>query len=295
MNSPAPDRRLAALLTCHNRREKTIACLTALHACPLPSGLRLTTFVVDDGSSDGTAEAITSQFPDVKVLRGDGSLFWNGGMRKAFAAAMEEGFDDYLWLNDDTLLDTEALQRLYDCRTDLEAGGEVSPLVVGATRDPVSGLLSYGGLIARDAASPNHLVVLPVGNAAQRCKSLNGNCVLVPEAAALALGNLDPNFVHAIGDWDYGMRANAAGFHVWMAPGFIGTCERNPPTKMPPALARSIRARLRHVCGPKQVPPRAWYTYVRRNYGRTWPIEFVKPYASAVLGALAAKWRGRGA
>ncbi len=276
-------------MTCHNRREKTLNCLSALYACRRPSNTLLSVIVVDDGSSDGTSQAIASAFPDVRLLHGDGSLFWNGGMRKAFGAAMAEGFDDYLWLNDDTMLDVDALERLHNCRLGLEVEGERSPLVVGATRDPHSGVLSYGGLVGRDPSSPNFLVALPVGEVAQRCRTLNGNCVLIPDAAAQKLGNLDSNFVHAIGDWDYGMRATAAGFNVWMAPGFVGICERNPPNVLSAPIARSVRARLRHVCSPKQVPPRAWYTYVRRNYGRTWPLEFAKPYLSAIYRALLAK------
>jgi GT2 family glycosyltransferase len=283
---------VCALITCFNRRDKTLACLEALFQCNRPDNLELSVIVVDDGSRDGTAAALRERFPQVQLLGGDGSLYWNGGMRRAFAAAMAQGFDDYLWLNDDTLLDADAIERLYACRAALAGADAGAPaIIVGATRDPASGELSYGGLVPRDKSSPNALVCLPVGSEPQRCRTLNGNCVLIPAAIARALGNLDERFVHAIGDWDYGLRASAAGFGVWMAPGFVGRCERNPPLQLPPQVARSVRARLRHVCSAKQVPPRAWLTYVRRNYGRAWPIEFVKPYASAVLGALGAKWR----
>jgi len=285
--------RVACLLTCHNRRDKTMYCLAALFACRLPEGVDLSVVLVDDGSTDGTTDAVRMQFPAVRILGGDGSLFWNGGMRLAFGTAMAERFDDYLWLNDDTVLDTDAFETLYACRLQLQVGDDRMPsIIVGATRDPHSGQLSYGGLVPRDARSPNYLVTLPMATVPQRCRTLNGNCVLIPSAVAEALGNLDVKFVHAIGDWDYGLRASAAGFAVWMAPGFVGTCEGNPPYKFPPHLARSVRARLRFVTSPKQVPPRAWYTYVKRNYGWTWPLEFAKPYASAVIRALQAKWRG---
>lgn len=285
-------KRVACLLTCHNRRDKTLQCLAALVACQLPDGVELKIILVDDGSTDGTSDAVRERFPAVKLLSGDGSLFWNGGMRRAFAAALEERFDDYLWLNDDTVLDKQGVANLYRCREQLEARGERMPVVVvGATRDPSSGKLSYGGLVPKDPQSPNKLVLLGLSNEPQRCRTLNGNCVLIPSAVADVLGNLDENFVHAIGDWDYGLRATAAGFGVWVAPGFVGECATNPPSQLPPAVARSVRARLRRVCSAKQVPPRAWYVYVKRNYGVAWPIEFVKPYASAVLGALEAKWR----
>lgn len=287
------DLRLACVITCHNRREKTLKCIAALFSCRRPLRTELQVILVDDGSSDGTFEAVRNLFPQVQVIRGDGSLFWNGGMRKGFAAAIEQRFDDYLWLNDDTTLDVDALERLYACRDAVkEVGDAISCIVVGATRDPVTGQLSYGGLVPSAPDSPNQLVTLPVGTVPQRCKTLNGNCVLISSDIVHALGNLDENFVHAIGDWDYGLRATAAGFGVWMAPGFVGVCERNAPTRLPAGVARSVRARLRYVCSPKQVPPRAWFTYVRRNYGPLWPIEFAKPYASAVIGALAAKLRG---
>lgn len=287
------DSKLACVITCHNRREKTLKCITALFSCRLPPRIGLQVILVDDGSTDGTHEAVKDLFPQVQVIRGDGSLFWNGGMRKGLAAAIEQGFDDYLWLNDDTTLDVDALARLYACRDALKGiEGTVPCIVVGATRDPATGQLSYGGLVPAAPDLPNQLVTLPAGDVPQRCKTLNGNCVLIPSEIVHALGNLDEHFVHAIGDWDYGLRATAAGFGVWMAPGFVGVCERNAPTQLPVRVARSVRARLRYVCSPKQVPPRAWYTYVRRNYGPLWPIEFAKPYVSAVIGALAAKLRG---
>jgi len=284
---------ICALITCFNRREKTLACLEALFRCVLPTGVHLSVVLVDDGSRDGTSDAVRAHFPQVQLIGGDGSLYWNGGMRRAFSKAIAQGYDDYLWLNDDTILHITALEQLYACREVLLFSSDTpASIIVGATLDPSTGQLSYGGLVPRDADSPNHLVTMAVGLEPQRCKTLNGNCVLIPAAVVQKLGNLDERFVHAIGDWDYGLRASAAGFGVWMAPGFVGTCERNQPNSMPVETARSIRARLRYVCGPKQVPPRAWYTYVRRNYGHTWPIEFAKPYASAVVGALAAKWRG---
>jgi GT2 family glycosyltransferase len=269
-----------------------LASIAALANCKMPAGVSLQIFLVDDGSTDGTSAAVDEIFPHVHVLSGDGSLYWNGGMRLAFATAMKQGFDDYLWLNDDTTLDVDALERLYACRQQIVEQGETVPCIIsGATRDPITGAITYGGVRSRDRLSPNALVSVPVGSAPQRCLTVNGNCVLIPAAAAQVLGNLGERFVHALGDLDYGLRATAAGFGVWLAPGFVGTCARNPPVKLPPDVARSVVARLRHVCSAKQVPPRAWYAYVKQNYGLLWPVEFVKPYARAVVGALAAKWQ----
>jgi GT2 family glycosyltransferase len=154
--------------------------------------------------------------------------------------------------------------------------------VVGATCDEKTGALTYGGLFDRGRRWNRHFAKLPVANVAQPCLSFNGNCVLVPAAAAKKLGNLDPQYVHGIGDWDYGLRARAAGVQVWMAPGFAGTCSHNDAASFGTTPARSAVSRLRHVCSPKQLPPRAWHVYVRRHFPVLWPVYFARPYVGAV-------------
>lgn len=86
--------RVAAVMAAYNRTELTLACLRSLGAQQVP-GVALDVFVLDDASSDGTSEAVAEQFPEVTVLHGDGELYWNGGMRRAFAAAIAMGDLDY--------------------------------------------------------------------------------------------------------------------------------------------------------------------------------------------------------
>lgn len=40
---------------------------------------------------------------------------------------------------------------------------------------------------------------------------MNGNCVFIPSEIVNAIGNLDPIFSHAMGDIDYGLRAQKKG------------------------------------------------------------------------------------
>ena len=71
---------IAALITCFNRKEKTILCLTNLFKQPLLNNFELDVFLTDDGCTDGTAEAVGKMFPQVHIIKGDGNLFWNRGM-----------------------------------------------------------------------------------------------------------------------------------------------------------------------------------------------------------------------
>jgi GT2 family glycosyltransferase len=103
--------RIPAVMAVHNRRDHTLACLDSLRAQQLLGGT-LDVFVLDDASTDDTAAAIVERQPDVRLLRGDGQLYWNGGMRRAFGQAMAGDYDYYLWMNDDTKLDDGVLALL---------------------------------------------------------------------------------------------------------------------------------------------------------------------------------------
>ena len=54
---------IAVLLTCHNRKEKTVACLTELYNCTIPANYAFEVFLVDDGSTDGTAQYKAHSIP----------------------------------------------------------------------------------------------------------------------------------------------------------------------------------------------------------------------------------------
>lgn len=97
-------KRIAIIMTCFNRKEKTLKCLGSLLA---DSEHNLQVYMVDDGSTDGTGDAVKVSFPQVNVIRGDGNLFWNRGMHMAFSKAVEVGYDFYLWVNDDVEFDED--------------------------------------------------------------------------------------------------------------------------------------------------------------------------------------------
>ena len=105
--------RLAVLMTVHNRRETTLAALRGLMSQIGLYGTHLRVFLVDDGSDDGTADAVRSEFPQVVVdVQPKGHLFWAAGMARAEGLAAQHDPDYYLWLNDDTMLMPDAVSRL---------------------------------------------------------------------------------------------------------------------------------------------------------------------------------------
>ena len=94
--------KICAVLTVFNRRQKTLSTLRSFFN--QGQGLDLSAVLMDDGSTDGTTEAVQAEFHNVTVLKGSGSLYWNRGMAAAFKTACSFDVDYYLWLNDDTKL-----------------------------------------------------------------------------------------------------------------------------------------------------------------------------------------------
>lgn len=277
--------RIATLITCHNRKAKTLACLASLYQNPLPEDYLQDVFLVDDGSTDGTEQAVREYFPQVNVIRGDGSLYWNGGMRLAFSAAMEKGFDYYLWLNDDTLLYPTALNSLIATSCELQAKRGKSVIVVGSTQDANDGQLTYGGVIRPNKWKTLFFKSVAPQDVPIECETMNGNCVLIPRAIAKEVGNLEKEFAHAMGDQDYGLRARYAGFSVWVLAGFAGTCSRNAATGSFNDASLPVTVRLRKMMQPKGLPVSSWRVFTQRHAGMLWPIIWLWPYAKVM-------WKG---
>lgn len=262
---------IAVLMTCHNR---CVATLAALNSLKKQEGVgvqfELEVFLVDGGSTDGTGRAVRARHPEAHLVASDDQTYWGQGMSLAAAAAGER-HDYHFWLNDDVVLEPDALRRLQDV-VRVRNG-----LIVGATCN-ARGQRTYGGI----RRGPRPLEFLPVDVAARpvECDTVNGNVVLVPRNVMAAIGSIDPAFPHAMGDIDFGLRATAAGFPIVQAGGFLGQCEGHAP----PAPVGGAVARLRRRCSVKELPPAAWWKFCRRHGGTSAAPYFIKPYMEAVLG-----------
>jgi GT2 family glycosyltransferase len=269
----------AVLLTTHGRRDTTLASLEHL-ARQEGTPVTLRVVLVDAGSRDGTADAVEAAHPDALVVRAGPDLFWNAGMRRAWQEARARiGPDAVLWLNDDTLLDPDAVARLADVAGQVAAATGPA-VVVGATRDPVDGTVTYSGVRRGDPRRPLAFSRVEPGTEPLEVETMNGNCVLVPAAVERRVGILDPAFGHGMGDFDYGLRARRAGVRVVLAPGTVGTCRANEPTE-----PSGARAALRQLRDAKGLPPREWCTFARRWAGPLWFVYAASPYVRRVVRA----------
>jgi len=268
-------RKIAIIITCHNRKEKTLECLGSLFNNSLPVYVSISVFLVDDGSTDGTKEAVESNFPIVKVIQGSGSLYWNQGMRLAWeTAASEYDFDFYLWLNDDTLLIKTAIQELYESFNHICDQDNEEPIIAGACKMGINNEgFSYGGRTESGPVIPSGLI--------QCCKYINGNVVLVSKKVYKRLGNLSNDYTHAMGDFDYGLRAINEGFRCYTTREYIGICPTNEISDWcNPAVP--LRKRFSLFNSPLGLNYKEYIIFCKKFWGWKWILFSIKAYAKVI-------------
>lgn len=271
---------LAVIMTCYNRRNTTLTCLHALYQQINHCDVYLT----DDGSSDGTAEAVKGEYPEVKILQGNGNLFWVGGMHLAFGEAIKNQYDYYLWLNDDTFLEANALSKLLQVHHNLTEQGYPDSIVVGSTKDSMTGRATYGGAVKSKNWYSNKFEFLEPSSVIQKCDAMYGNCILIPKSVAAKVGNIDTAFVHSLGDLDYALRAGKLSCQIWVAPGYVGTCTKNSIRNSWADTNLNILERLKKVLQIKGFPLKSWTIFCRRHSGKFWIFYWFLPYIRAIIG-----------
>lgn len=263
-------RHLSILMTCHNRRATTIACLNALpRACA--EELAYTVFLVDDGCSDGTSEAIAQFFPEVRLIKGSGKLYWNRGMHRAWSEALTTPTDYYLWLNDDLAPLPGSLNGLVEYSMQRTGQYQGKLIVVGRVVSALTHQTTYGGYKRREGIS--RLRFRHLGEDEIQCDTMSGNCVLIPDSAPAEIGLNDLSYSNAFGDVDYGLKAVRAGYTILQMPEPVGFQEfsRDYKNSVWKLTLRNARYIFTH---PRGIPLLEWYAFCRTNGGRLWPLNF---------------------
>lgn len=265
----------------HNRKKKTLKCIESLVKQKITKNISLNIILVDDGCTDGTAEAVGKEVPDIIVLNGDGNLYWCGAMRMAMAYVVDNNYDYCIWLNDDTVLYPHALEALVGIS--VREFPEQQGIVVGSIRDPMTGKLSYGGSMNNCWWQPLRFERIEPNGATQVCDVFNGNFVLIPTRVVKKVGNIHPAFIHAGGDYEFALRATKKGVPILVAPDYYGECSRNPikNTWMDPEL--SLLERYKKIFSVKGWPIRQRYIYYKEYGGIFWWLLFPLVYLRPVL------------
>lgn len=194
----------------HNRRETTARCLGHLRMLGVFEWAQV--LVVDDGSTDGTHLMLEQDFPCVRILHGDGGLWWSGAIRLGMQTAIQLGARCVVWLNDDTLPQSGALE----CLAGLAM--ESSAVCGGVARTPPESYVYAGGVMHK--RWPQRLETVPGPESAPLALEwLHGNTVAIPAAVWRRIGLPEARWMkQTFSDIEYTLRAHRAGIPVLLVP-----------------------------------------------------------------------------
>lgn len=266
--------KIAVLLTSFNRKEKTLNCLRSLKNQKNMQGITLDIFLTDDASTDGTAEAVKLEFPDVKLFNGNGFFFWAGGMRNSWREACHYNFDFFLLLNDDTLLNARAIRTLVESNKKAFEKQGIPAICVGSTSDSESGGISYGGKVLTSKLYLKSKWVYSADKI-MNCDLGNANIMLVPGIIVKKIGILSDRYTHGIADYDYTLKAKRNGFEVIVAPGVMGRCTDDHGKNWKSGNV-SLSERIKYLKSPKGLAYKEYLFFIRTYFPFYLPFAFVK-------------------
>ena len=235
--------KIAIVLPVYNRRETTLQALRSLSRIDAV-GLTLQIYVVDDASTDGTAEAVSTQFPDVVVIKGTGSLHYAAGTNRGITEAMKWKPDYIVTANDDSIFAPDFLQSMVLAARSNHRSIIGALLLLWNKPHIVFQVGQYWKTLASGWVFPDNLSAFTVPAEPFPVECIVGNCVLFPTSAILENGLLDEqNFQYGWGDAQYLMRMRAAGWSLLIDPRARVWCE--PNTYPRPLHSASISDTLR--------------------------------------------------
>jgi GT2 family glycosyltransferase len=197
----------------------TRAALASLARSEPAPGWSVRLMVVDNGSTDGSVDAIRREYPGVDVLALPENRRFAGGNNEGIRRALAQGADAIMLLNNDTEVDPAMIARLLAVM-EAEPRSAVTPLIdffaprdviwyAGATLSVGMGLAQHRGLRKRDRGQYRKV---------ERTGYLTGCCLLAPRAAWEEVGLLDEGYFIYAEDSDWSLRAREAGWRLLFVP-----------------------------------------------------------------------------
>jgi GT2 family glycosyltransferase len=245
-----------------NRKDFTLNCLASLSK---QSFSDFSVVICDHGSTDGTGEAIRSQFPQTVVINADSSLWWTGAINRCIEYVLEHAAPDdaLLTMNNDTELPQDYLANL--AKNFAKYSGTIITSVVYDIKNGVPEAAGYrqNWLLAR--ASPVTFAEhhLPDDINAVAVTHASGRGSLFPLAVFRQLGLFDEQHLpHYAADYDFTFKAARAGFKIYACQDcqVLSYVEETGMAKVMDRLSwKSFVNYFTSIRSPANLPARWWY------------------------------------
>jgi hypothetical protein len=219
--TPEPAPSVAAIILSYNGRDLTLQTLESLLASDYP---RLRVFVVDNGSTDDTAEVVPGTYPPsthprVELIRNPENRGISYGINFGIRAALDAGDDYLLILNNDIEFAPDTITELVRVAESDPSIGCVGPKTFyHADRDRLwsaGGKLRYREAITKERGY--HQLDRGRFEKTEEVDYVNGCCMLVKRRAMLETGLWDPAYYICVEDADWCTRMKRRGYRCFYA------------------------------------------------------------------------------
>jgi GT2 family glycosyltransferase len=205
--------RVAVVIPTHNRWHEARISLAHLERSDYRN---FEIVLIEDGCTDGTAENCRREFPRVRMLHGDGNLWWSGAINVGVEYALGQAFDAIVWLNDDNRVTPETLGHLVESHRRNGAQSVICARVrtLGTHEDEWTGGPPPWHRNFKEWTPPDFTSTrdVPVEH------TTGGQGVLFPAQCFRDAGLIDVrSFPHYWADHDFHFRAQEAGYKYFIA------------------------------------------------------------------------------
>jgi len=207
--------KVSFIIPLYNCLPLTQAMLASLQET-LPPGLDYEIILVDDGSTDGTREWLTSLSTPCRAILNENNLGFAGACNRGAATATGKLL---FFLNNDLVLLPRWLEPMLAAFDQYPDAGLVGNVQVNAA----TGAVDHVGIYFNHQGKPAHRTDLPattrwLGLPAYRTvDALTGACFGLHRAAWQKLGGFDEAYINGGEDIDLALRASAAGLRHYVA------------------------------------------------------------------------------
>lgn len=210
-------RKVCVVILNWNGRDLTLRCLEDLQKSSYPA---VECVIVDNGSTDGSPDAIAGAHPDVTMIRNPTNLGWAGGSNQGIAWGLAHGADYLLMLNNDAWGEPPMISNLVGAATKLQNKAVAIPKIYLGS-DPTRFWFAVGrvnfwtGLFSNPAYNQvdhSQFDSIPEAEYASGC------CMLIPREIVERVGGFDHSFFSYVEDVEWSIRCRRAGFRLVLCP-----------------------------------------------------------------------------
>ncbi|NIM19722.1 MAG: glycosyltransferase [Candidatus Latescibacteria bacterium] len=210
--------KVAVIVLTWNGKHLTLPCLESLMDSRYP---RTEIFLVDNASTDGTADAVEEKYGErIRIIRNQANLGFAGGNNVGIQHAMDGGADFVLLLNNDTLVDPEMIDHLVKAIMEQPQAGIAGPKIF--YESPPDQIWFAGGEVFLGRGTARHIGIRERDqgqhDTIREVDYVSGCALMAGREVFEKIGLLDPIYEAYFEDTDFCMRAKMKGFRTYYVP-----------------------------------------------------------------------------